>query len=74
MTSGTGLLDTSAVLLRGRVVDAGVLPEIGCISAVTLAELSAGPLLTDDPDERALGSEEEVGAPASGDGDDSAKE
>ncbi len=53
MTSGMGLLDTSAVLLRGRVVDAAVLPQIGCISAVTIAELSAGPLLTDDPDERA---------------------
>lgn len=48
-----GLLDTSAVLLRGRIVDPSVLPEMGCISAVTIAELSAGPLLTDDPDERA---------------------
>ncbi len=53
MTATPGLLDTSAVLLRGRVVDLAVLPEIGCISAVTIAELSAGPLLTDDPDERA---------------------
>lgn len=53
MTMAMGLLDTSAVLLRGSVVDASVLPEIGCISAVTIAELSAGPLLTDDPDERA---------------------
>jgi len=48
-----GLLDTSAVLLRGRVAGPEVLPEIGCICAVTIAELSAGPLLTDDPDERA---------------------
>ena len=48
-----GLLDTSAVLLRGRIVDPSVLPGMGCISAVTIAELSAGPLLTDDPDERA---------------------
>ena len=53
MTMTMGLLDTSAVLLRGRIVDPSVLPEMGCISAVTIAELSAGPLLTDDPDERA---------------------
>lgn len=48
-----GLLDTSAVLLLDRVVDPSVLPEICCICAVTLAEISAGPLLADDPDERA---------------------
>lgn len=37
-----GLLDTSVLVLR-RWVDAGQLPDEMAISAVTLAELSAGP-------------------------------
>ncbi len=48
-----GLLDIGAVLLPGRVVQPEVLPEVGCISAVTIAELPAGPLLADHPDGRA---------------------
>ena len=52
-TATLGLLDTSAVLLRGQVVDVEVLPEIGCISTITIAELSVGPLLVDDPVEQA---------------------
>ena len=48
-----GLLDTSTVILLGRLTDPSVLPDEPVISAVTLAELSVGPLLADDPDERA---------------------
>jgi tRNA(fMet)-specific endonuclease VapC len=47
-----GVLDTSAVVLLGRL-DAGHLPDEPVITAVTLAELSLGPLATDDPSERA---------------------
>lgn len=47
-----GLLDTSVVIGLDRVDPAG-LPEKLAISAVTLAELVAGPLATDDPAERA---------------------
>jgi len=47
-----GLLDTSVVIeLETR--DPGSLPIFPGISAVTLAELSAGPLTTNDPVERA---------------------
>ncbi len=48
-----GLLDTNAVLLLPRLTDPATLPAVPLISAITLAELSAGPLLTDDPTERA---------------------
>ncbi len=50
-----GLLDTSVLVDLGRLVDdpAAVLPKRADISAIALAELSAGPLLTDDSDERA---------------------
>lgn len=48
-----GLLDTSTVIQLGRVVDVGELPSECLISAVTLAELSVGPLVTDDSAERA---------------------
>jgi tRNA(fMet)-specific endonuclease VapC len=47
-----GLLDTSTVILLGRIADATVLPDEPLISTVTLAELSVGPLLADG-DERA---------------------
>jgi tRNA(fMet)-specific endonuclease VapC len=39
-----GLLDTSTLILLARV-DAEQLPDIPSISAVTLAELSVGPLV-----------------------------
>ncbi|HEY7932532.1 MAG TPA: type II toxin-antitoxin system VapC family toxin [Solirubrobacteraceae bacterium] len=42
-----GLLDTSTVILLSRLADATVLPSEPLISAVTLAELSVGPLLAD---------------------------
>ena len=48
-----GLLDTSTVILLGRITNPSVLPDEPVISAITLAELSVGPLVTDDPDERA---------------------
>jgi tRNA(fMet)-specific endonuclease VapC len=48
-----GLLDTSTLLLLPRIGDASVLPDVPRISAITLAELSVGPLVTDDEAERA---------------------
>jgi len=48
-----GLLDTSTLILLGRVADPSELPDIPSISAVTLAELSVGPLVAADPQERA---------------------
>lgn len=48
-----GLLDTSTVILLGRLADPERLPRTPLISTITLAELSAGPLLAADPAERA---------------------
>jgi tRNA(fMet)-specific endonuclease VapC len=48
-----GLLDTSVVLALPVITDPGVLPQIALISAVTLAELSVGPLVASDDLERA---------------------
>jgi predicted nucleic acid-binding protein len=48
-----GLLDTSTLLLLTRIGDPSVLPDVPLISAITLAELSVGPLATDDEAERA---------------------
>lgn len=50
---GRGLLDTSTVIYLGSITDVSSLPDEPVISAVTLAELSVGPLVTDDPVERA---------------------
>lgn len=50
--AASGVLDTSTVILLGRLVDPRALPDEPVISAVTLAELSVGPLLTDDETER----------------------
>lgn len=47
-----GLLDTSTLLLLPRISEPSSLPDEPLISAVTLAELSVGPLITDDPAER----------------------
>lgn len=46
-----GLLDTS-VIIDHHVIDPAGLPDTAGISAVTLAELSAGPHTTTDPAER----------------------
>jgi len=40
---GRGMLDTSTVILLGRLGNADDLPDEAVISAVTLAELSVGP-------------------------------
>ncbi len=47
-----GVLDTSTVILLGRLDDAAALPAEPLITAVTLAELSVGPLVADDERER----------------------
>ena len=47
-----GLLDTSTLILLPRLRDAGVLPERALISAITLAELSVGPLVATDDEVR----------------------
>ena len=53
MTEPTrGLLDTS-VVIDHDVIDPAKLPDESAISAVTLAELAAGPHATGDADERA---------------------
>ena len=50
--SRSGLLDTSTLILLGRIRDPSVLPEEPLISTITLAELSVGPLLADTDSER----------------------
>jgi tRNA(fMet)-specific endonuclease VapC len=47
-----GILDTSTVILLQHLEDAILLPSEPLITAVTLAELSVGPLVTDDATER----------------------
>lgn len=47
-----GLLDTS-VIIDHDVIDMTLLPEECAIAAITVAELAAGPLATEDQDERA---------------------
>jgi hypothetical protein len=47
-----GLLDTNILILRRRI-DHALLPDTMSISTITLAELSAGPHHTSDPEERA---------------------
>lgn len=49
---GRGLLDTSVVVDLERI-DATSLPAVVAISALTMAELAAGPHATTDRDERA---------------------
>lgn len=48
-----GLLDTSTVVLLTRLTDPELLPDEPLISAVTLAELSVGPLVARSDEERA---------------------
>jgi tRNA(fMet)-specific endonuclease VapC len=47
-----GLLDTSTVILLSRLRDASVLPVHPLISAITLAELTVGPLIATTEAER----------------------
>ena len=49
-----GILDTSTLILLGRIDEAtDTLPSEPLITAITLAELSVGPLVTANEDERA---------------------
>jgi tRNA(fMet)-specific endonuclease VapC len=48
-----GVLDTSTLILLGRITDVAALPEEPLITAVTLAELSVGPLVATSGSERA---------------------
>lgn len=48
-----GILDTSTVLLLSRLDDPLVLPEEPVITAITLAELTVGPLVAASDTERA---------------------
>ena len=52
-TNRRGVLDTSTVVLLSRLTDADQLPVEPAITTITLAELSVGPLVTDDDTERA---------------------
>jgi len=47
------VLDTSTVILLPRLAEAELLPDEPVITAVTLAELSVGPLVARNDDERA---------------------
>jgi len=49
-----GMLDTSAVILLGRLTDPSVLPDESVISSITLTELSVGPHVATTDDERAV--------------------
>ena len=48
-----GVLDTSTLILLTRLQDASLLPQEPLITAVTLAELSVGPLVAKTDEERA---------------------
>jgi predicted nucleic acid-binding protein len=48
-----GILDTSTILLLGKIESADLLPAEPMITAVTLAELAVGPLVTSDEGEQA---------------------
>jgi predicted nucleic acid-binding protein len=49
---GPGVLDTNTLILLEHL-DVDALPEEPLITVITLAELSVGPLATDDPREQA---------------------
>jgi predicted nucleic acid-binding protein len=49
-----GLLDTSTVILLDRIDDPGALPVHPVICAITLAELSVGPLVATTDQERTV--------------------
>ena len=52
-TPTQGILDTSTVILLGRIEDPASLPPEPLITAVTLAELAVGPLAAVEEEERA---------------------
>lgn len=47
-----GILDTSTLILLGRIEDTDTLPDEPQITAITLAELSVGPLVASSHKER----------------------
>lgn len=49
---GRGILDTSTLILLGRIEGTDMLPEEPQITAITLAELSVGPLVASSQKER----------------------
>lgn len=53
VTHSRGILDTNTVILLPRLDDPTALPDEALITAVTLAELSAGPLVATTDTERA---------------------
>jgi len=48
-----GILDTSTVIMLGRLDDPALLPDEPLITAITLAELTVGPLVATTDHERA---------------------
>jgi predicted nucleic acid-binding protein len=54
MSVPAGILDTCVVIeLGGETIDESLVPDEQAITAVTLGELSVGPLIADDAEERA---------------------
>lgn len=47
-----GILDTSTLILLGRIRDTEALPDEPKITAITLAELSVGPLVASSDEQR----------------------
>jgi len=50
--SQSGVLDTSTLILLGRITAVDALPDDAFITAVTLAELSVGPLVATSDEDR----------------------
>ena len=51
--NATGILDTNTVILLPELADPSVLPAFPAITVITLAELSVGPLVANNDEERA---------------------
>ena len=51
--SANGILDTSTLILLGRITASDALPDGAFITAITLAELSVGPLVATTDEDRA---------------------
>ena len=52
--SDQGILDTNTAILLPRLANAAYLPAVPAITAITLAELSVGPLVARTETERAV--------------------
>lgn len=52
-SAAAGVLDTNVVILLPRITDPAALPAEPAVTAITLAELSVGPLVADTDAERA---------------------